>query len=106
MTVNTNPAHPSNSIFTLLALRQIAYSRNGCPRWQFTMVEPNATTPITFVTASGVASAYGARPHDADVGKLYQVRYHRTKGGKLVADAWSKAAIPEVSDGREPARLT
>lgn len=106
MKVCTRSLNPSSGIFTLLALKQTAYSRNGCPRWQFTMVEPHSTIPITFVTASGAAYAYGARPHDADVGKLYQVRYHRTKGGKLVADAWSKAAVPEVSDGREPARLT
>lgn len=106
MTTSPDHPHPTIGMYTLLALKQIAYSRNGCPRWQFTMVEPHTTIPITFVTASGVSSAYGARPHDADVGTLYQVRYHRTKGGKLVADAWSKAAVPEVSDEREPARLT
>lgn len=106
MTASAQQPHQTVCTYTLLALKQLAYTRNGCPRWQFTMVEPHATTPITFVTASGVASAYGARPQDADVGKLYQVRYHRTKGGKLVADGWSKAAVSEVSDGREPARLT
>lgn len=105
MTANTRPPYPASGAYTLLAFKQIAYSRNGCPRWHLTMVDSHAT-PIAFVTASGAASAYGARPHDADVGKLYLVRHHRTKGGKLVADAWSKAAVSEVSDGREPARLT
>ena len=99
-------AHQQTGTYTLLAFKQIAYSRNGCPRWQFIMADPNATTPITLVTASGVSSAYRARPHDADIGKLYQVQHHCTKGGKLVADAWRKVAASEVSDEREPEHLT
>jgi hypothetical protein len=105
-TTKTPKPVQSNGKYTLLGFVQIAYSPNGCPRWQLIMAEPHATTPITFVTASGAASAYGTRPQAADIGKLYRVQYHCTSGGKLVADAWSKVPVPEVSDEREPAHLT
>ena len=106
MSTNT-PKHKSSSgTFTLLALNQVGYSPKGGERWQLTMAEPHATTVLTFITAYGAVRYNDVLPEVADVGKLYQVRFHRTKRGNLIADAWSKVPVPEVSDEREPVRLT
>jgi hypothetical protein len=102
MSISIQSPSQSSGTFTMVEFKQIAYSRNGCPRWQFTMAETHATTPITFVTASGASSAYGASPRSSDIGEQYQVRYHRTKGGNLVADAWSKVGASDFPTDGNP----
>lgn len=86
----TSKSLQSNGAYVLLALEQIAYSRNGCPRWRMIMVESLGAHPISVVTASGASSVYSARPCESDIGKRYQVELRCSKGSNFVAMAWKR----------------
>lgn len=90
MKQSTSQLSASNGTYILIALEQIEYSRNGCPRWRMTMVGSLGEPPNSVVTASGASSAYSARPYESDIGKRYQVELRPSKNGKFVAKAWKK----------------